>query len=105
MKRKILQYSPQSQKKPKYVRKDENIFIGGEPIKEKETVLRFLQAYYPNLATSGKVIDNITGKEVCNLLDCGYYDGEYYWDETDIYHLEKYNMPINPEFIEYVLSK
>jgi len=67
--------------------------------------LQFLQAYYPNVASSGTVIDNVTGEEVIDLYDCGYYDGKYYWDETDIYHLEKYNMPINQEFIEYVLSK
>ena len=50
-------------------------------------------------------VDYVKNVVVEDRIDSGYYDGEYYWDETDIYHLEKYNMPINQEFIEYVLSK
>ena len=57
-KRKTLNAFYSIDKKPKYVRKEESVFVGDEPIEEKEMILNFLEAYYPNFATSGKVIDH-----------------------------------------------
>lgn len=76
-----------------------------EIIPEKNVLLDYLTAFYPNFSTTGRVYDNVKRITVESIVDNGYYDGEYYWDETDIYHLKKYNMPINPEFIKYVLTK
>lgn len=103
--KKILSTFIHKATKIKYVRKDENTFLGVEEILEKQLILDYLTAFRPNLTTTGRVFDYVKNVVVEDRIDSGYYDGKYYWDETDIYHLEKYNMPINQEFIEYVLSK
>lgn len=105
LEKKILNASPHNQKTIKYIRKDENTFCGVEVIAEKRLVMEYLTGFYPNLSTTGRVYDNVKKVVVESKIDNGYFDGEYYWDETDIFHLDKYNMPLNPDFIEYVLSK
>ena len=50
-------------------------------------------------------IPGIIGAEFKNTYDMGYEYNGYFWTETDIYHFEKYNMPLNEDFIKYVLSK
>lgn len=47
-----------------------------------------------------RVKDRIKNEERKELCDLGYYDGEFFWDETDIYHFRKYNMPLAEEFLE-----
>ena len=79
--------------------------MGAEVIAEKSLVLKYLTAFYPNLSTTGRVYDNVKRMVVESKVDNGYYDGEYYWDETDIYHFKEYNMPLDQEFVDYVMSK
>ena len=44
LKRKILHASSQNQKsKPKYIRQNENVLIGSEPIKEKQSFCSFFK--------------------------------------------------------------
>ena len=105
MKKKILNASLQNRKSIKYIRKYEDVFLGAEVIAEKSLVLKYLTAFYPNLSTTGRVYDNVKRMVVESKVDNGYYDGEYYWDETDIYHFKEYNMPLDQEFVDYVMSK
>lgn len=89
----------------KYIRKNEDVFKG-EKIKEKDIVLSYLTSFNkPTFATTGRVKDNVENVVVESKCDNGYDDGIYYWDETDIYHFKKYNMPLKQEFIDYVLNK
>ena len=42
--------------------------------------------------------------EKTDKCDNSFFDGKYEWSETDIYHFEKYNMPLNDSFVKFVLS-
>ncbi len=105
MQKKILKSSIHEQTKIKYIRKKEDVFNGIEENADKNIILDFLTSFFPNFATTACVYDNVTKTDVKERIDNGYFDGEYYWDETDIYHFEKYNMPLSDDFIKYVLSK
>ncbi len=92
-------------KELKYIFKEWGCFVSKEPIKEKKILLKYLKGFKPTWATSGFVQDRVTNKQVKNHYNVGYeYDG-FTWNEELIYHFEKYNMPLNEDFIKYVLSK
>ncbi|MDD5890835.1 MAG: hypothetical protein PUC69_09625 [Ruminococcus sp.] len=38
---------------------------------------------------------------VMDIVNNSFSVGEYEWSASDIYHFEKYNMPLFAEFIEY----
>lgn len=80
-------------------------FVGQEPVKEKNTLLKYLKSFKPSWVTSGFVQDRVTNEQVVNHYNVGYeYDG-FTWNEEHIYHFEKYNMPLNEKFVKYVLTK
>lgn len=91
--------------KVKLIRANENLYSGESAILKKEEILKYLNSFLPCCATTGRVYDNIMEKELEWKCDAGYCDGIYYWEETDIYHFEKYNMPLKQEFIEHCLNK
>lgn len=78
--------------------------MSDKPIQEKNKILNYLNKYKPSAFTSEPVFDKITGEQVYEV-DNGHTDGTYQWYESDIYHLRKYNLKLNDDFIEYVLSK
>lgn len=75
-----------------------------DEIHDKETVLRYLKSFHPNGYTTAYLKDKITGVTVSEGF-AGYNDGEYEWYDYWIYHFEKYNLKLNDDFIEHVLSK
>lgn len=82
--------------------KNESIFIG-EDKTYKEDVLYYLKSFSPSWITSAKVVDMVTNEKT-DKCDSSFFDGKYEWSETDIYHFEKYNMPLNDSFVKFVLS-
>ena len=58
----------------------------------------------PAACGSISFIDKIKNN-VVNDSDNAFYDGEYTWYTPEIYYFEKYNLKLNDDFIEYVLSK
>jgi hypothetical protein len=74
------------------------------PISNKVEILKYMKSLSPSIFTSAPVIDVFTDEEV-KSADNGYTDGEYTWYESEIYYFEKYNLKLNDDFIEYVLSK
>ena len=34
-----------------------------------------------------------------------YESGDYYWNTSDIYHFEKYDLKLNDDFVQYVLEQ
>lgn len=98
-----LSFQSNNFKKLKYINKCNNVFCG-EEIDDKEEILFYLKSFKPRYATSAFVYDEIKHKTIEGIYDVGYDDGTYYWDGKDIYHLENYNMPLNSEFIKYVLK-
>ncbi len=84
----------------KRIYKEHNIYVG-TPLDIKDDILVFLTSFKPKWVTSARVIDKVTGEVVRSIVNNSYSDGEYEWSGADIYHFEKYNMPLSDEFINY----
>lgn len=57
-----------------------------------------------DIAAAGFVRDEVTGRytdvaEVAKIAD------GFCWGNKDSYHFDKYDVPLNPQFREYVLSR
>ena len=61
----------------------------------------YLNSFPPKWLTSARIIDKGTGMAVMDIVNNSFSVGEYEWSASDIYHFEKYNMPLFAEFIEY----
>lgn len=74
------------------------------PIPQKNKILSFMRKAPVVAYTSLPVHDRITGDEVFSANNA-HSDGIFTWYESEIYHFEKYNLKLNDDFIEYVLSR
>lgn len=77
----------------------------GDMNSNKNIILEYFASIKPEFFTTVRVKDMVTDTIVEKFCNSRYSNDKYCWDETDIYHFEKYNMPLKQEFIEYVLSK
>ena len=78
--------------------------IQDTPIKEKETVLRYMKSEkLVSAAASGIMRDALTGMSISGDW-LAYNDSTYAWDSETIYYFDKYNMDLPVEFIEHVLK-
>lgn len=90
--------------KPIYSKKPlDGLITSAEPLKDKEKILFFLRSF-PPVSITGKVIDAQNG-EWTNIDNLDYESGDFYWDSSDIYHFEKYDIKLNDEFVQYVLNR
>lgn len=78
--------------------------ISENSIDGKDKILQYLKSFEPDCAAGMTLVDEITGADTGISVN-GYEDGRYYWDTRHIYHFEKYNLKLNDDFVEYVLSK
>ena len=69
----------------------------------KKSMLQYLKSFEQCAFTSEPVKD-IYSKEIVVGADNARSDGVYRWYESEIYHFEKYNLKINDDFIQHVLS-
>lgn len=74
-------------------------------ITEKHEILDYLKnnSFASSCATE-KVVDCFENKKT-DIQMVAYHDDEYYWDDRDIYHFEKYNLKLNEDFIQHVLNR
>ena len=69
------------------------------------------QAFYDFLKEKGKLVSvggiviDFQTKEWTNIENLDYETDNFYWNTSDIYHFEKYNLKLNDDFIEYVLNR
>ncbi len=87
----------------KRIYKKHNIYVG-TPLDIKDDILVYLTSFKPKWITSARIIDKVTGKAVMDIVNNSFSDGEYIWSVSDIYHLNKYNIPLFAEFIEYFIN-
>ncbi len=102
--KKTLNDSIQKEDNIKYIYQDNNIKIG-DKVPYKNILLKYLRSFKPNFAFGANIHDYVTNTDVKDRYNAGYEYNGYFWTETDIYHFEKYNMPLKQEFINYVLNK
>ena len=96
----------------KYITKDEisemkaselkNCF-SVEPVSHKDKILSYMKNTPVVAATTALVTDYIT-KEQFYKANNAHSAGVYQWYEDEIYHFEKYNLKLNDDFIQHVLS-
>lgn len=73
--------------------------------KIKNVLLDYLRHSGKEVAwAAGCVIDAFTG-EPSGPPEVAFTDGEYHWQESEIYHLDKYDLALESDFITYVLSQ
>ena len=70
---------------------------------EREKILRFLESGEP-FGVGGRVQDVFMG-EYTPLENAILEKDGYEWAITEAYHFEKYNLPLNEDFVNYVLKK
>lgn len=84
-------------------------YYAGEPMRTaayagKDRILSFMSSFEPVAAASGYVRDEVTGEYVSGLTELAYEYGDWEWYQRDIYHLDKYNLELEPEFVATALS-
>ncbi len=81
-----------------------NLKISKNPSPYKNIILDYFNSHTQNAAfASSTIIDVVTGEDT-RLPKALYDDGEYQWNSTFVYHFEKYNLKLNDDFIQHVLS-
>ncbi len=78
--------------------------IVGKPIKEKDKILSYMKNCKISSVSPAIVTDVINPKKKINELYC-MTDGTYGWRSDVIYYVEKYDMALPDEFVQYVLNQ
>ncbi len=69
----------------------------------KGEILAFLKKFPLVAVAAGHFNDAVTGEEV-DASWCAYRDGGFTWDTCDVYHFEKYDLELSPEFCAHALA-
>lgn len=78
--------------------------VSTKPYESKKVILEYLKRFPECAFTSEPVRDKYTN-EIVYGADNARSDGEYTWYEDEIYHFEKYDLKLNDDFINHVLSQ
>lgn len=70
----------------------------------KNAVLKYMSSFPITAVAAGSFEDAVTGREVDGSYTA-YNDGVFRWTTCDIYHLKKYNLALNPDFISKATSE
>ena len=73
------------------------------PIYKKDILLNYMRGFEEDVICPVRIRDEFTGKNLNRTL-IYYTDGEFVWDEREIYHFENYNLTLNKEFVDKVLN-
>ena len=77
--------------------------ITKEPIDNKQKILSYLKAGEDDGVRCSSVHDYVTDEYTGSTIHL-YTDGEYFWDDEEIYHFEKYNIPLTNDFLQKVAN-
>jgi len=76
-----------------------------EILPERNAILSYLKHYKTQeVVATGNVYDYIAQKSTEYKTET-FYDGEFEWTTYEVFYFDKYNIKLNPEFIDKVLSK
>lgn len=82
--------------------KDGNVRSKRDP--EKGAIMAFIEGIAPVAVAAGYFNDAVTGDQVTGVDNMGYVSGPYSWCTEDVYHFERYDLELDPDFREYALS-
>lgn len=75
-----------------------------EPIKEKSLILNYFSSVSPKAYSGSKVVDAITGEKT-DIFNNMFSDNEFTWTSVTVFLFKKYNLQLNEDFIQHVLSR
>ncbi|MCI5555132.1 MAG: hypothetical protein MR378_09610 [Ruminococcus sp.] len=76
----------------------------GYRLAEKEIIMQYFSTHPAVAIVSCAATDYITGKSLSESVML-FHDGTYCWTNEEVYHFEQYDLKLNDDFVEYVLSK
>ena len=79
-------------------------FVCSDSYEGKEDVVEYLKMGDIHLISPSLVVDEITGKRT-DWTSVHMNDGQYSWSSRFLYHVEKYNIRLQPEVEEDILRK
>ena len=71
---------------------------------DKKKIVRYLQSFKHKASCPKQAIDCITGETISPSF-LVYDDGDYCWADFLVYHIEKYNIKLNDDFIRHVYEQ
>ena len=74
-----------------------------EPYSGRDRIIEYLKAGKKTYCAVGRARDRFSGEEIPGEW-CGMTDGEYSWTSELIYYVEKYNLRLNSDFENKVIS-
>jgi hypothetical protein len=82
--------------------KKDNQYVKSD-IQYNKKVLEYLKKYDEYSVSAHEVVDQYTNRNT-GVTSSVYTDGNYWWRTEDIYHFEKYNVKLRPDFVCQVLN-
>lgn len=82
---------------------DGNLSCSVNPDKKK--LLDFMRKQDHVAVAAGYVNDVVTGENLVGKYLFAYQDGGYGWTSQDVYHFEKYDLELTPEFCAFALAR
>lgn len=70
---------------------------------QKSVILQYLKNGKDAGVTCSSVFDYVKKEYIPQTIHL-YTDGEFFWNDEDIYYFEKYNLQLNEEFINKMLQ-
>ena len=83
---------------------DSVIFMLNKPITHKDKILLYLKGKSPDIVLACSAMDYVSKQPVGESLKI-FSDSVYSWSNEVVYHFEKYDLELDEEFTQYVLSK
>lgn len=77
--------------------------LSGKEVEGKQRILNYLKNGVKDGVRCSGIYDYVKDEPKFDTIHL-FTDGEYFWDSEEIYHFEKYNIPLEKEFLQKVLS-
>ncbi len=77
--------------------------INESPVDRKDDILKYMKSGKDDGVRCSSIYDFVLGCSTGDTIHC-YKDDEFEWDDTEIYHFEKYNILLDPQFINKALK-
>ena len=70
----------------------------------KNQILQYLNSIPSDAVITCSCTDYVTGETQKESIK-HYRDGAYSWTNEEVYHIEKYDLKLSDDFVDYVLNK
>lgn len=87
----------------RFAEKPSQFLVSNYDLETKKMLLDYMKSFEADSA--GGLVDDCKTGELVLIINCGYEDEEFIWTTQDIYHIEKYNAAVDPDFIAHVKEK